>query len=196
MTNDLREVSSEDFRKTWADAYAKVFSGRDLDDHPFVDKKWHQFPVGAPAFYFSEPIDRLSPSEKNHCKVYDALLTAAAKVGDDEVVLFLRGGPHRNPSIFSLRGPTLSGLQELRTRPDDGFDRHIFGRSAAWGLAISWDEEVAVVGGTSVFIDAFLKRAGGPDALRDDFLEFSRYLADLSEEWRNAVSRLKSQVGW
>jgi hypothetical protein len=134
--------------------------------------------------------------ERNHCKVYDALLTSVSKVGDDEIVLFLRGGPHRNPSIFSLRGPTLSGLQELRTRPDDGFDRHVFGRSAAWRLAISWDEEVAVVGGTTLFIDAFLKRAGGQDALRDDFLEFSRYLETLSDEWRNAVSRLKSEVGW
>lgn len=197
MSNDIRELSLEDFRRAWADVYAKVFSGRDLDDHPFVDKKWRQFPIGAPAFYFSEQqTDRLSPSEKNHCKVYDALLTAVSKVGDDELVLFLRGGPHRNPSIFSLRGPTLSGLQELRTRPDDGFDRHIFGRSGAWGLAISWDEEVAVVGGTTPFIDQLVRRAGGEDALRDDFLECSRYLENLSEEWRSAVARLKSQIGW
>lgn len=197
MTNDIRELSLDEFRTNWADVYAKVFSGRALDDHPFVDRKWQHFPIGAPAFYFSEQqIDRLSASERHHCQVYDALLTTASDLGDDELVLFLRDGPHRNPSIFSLRGPTLSGLQELRTRPDDGFDRHIFGRSAAWGLAISWDEEIAVAGGNTSFVDAFLKLAGGQDALRDDFHEFSGYLENLSEEWRSAVSRLKSQVGW
>lgn len=190
------ELAVGEFDSKWRKHYETVFSGRDIDEAPFRDPTWRVFPIGAPAYYFESYKQPLTTEQQQHIAIYDAIARCARQLGDVAAVSFLRDGPHLNPSIFCSRSITAASMYALRQAALDGFDRHVFSVSEGWGLAVLWDEEIAVIGGNSAFESAFMKSVGGESTLKKDFELSSAYLLRLSSAAAERVRRLATQAGW
>ena len=190
------ELAASEFDRKWRGHYDAVFSGRDIDKSPFREPAWRAFPIGAPAYYFESYAKSLTVEQQQHIAVYDAIGRCARQLGDVGAVSFLRDGPHLNPSIFHSPSITAASIYALRQSALDGFDRHVFSVSEGWGLAMLWDEEIAVIGGNSAFQRAFISSVGGEATLKKDFELFSAYLLTLSKAAAEMVRRLATQAGW
>lgn len=84
----------------------------------------------------------------------------------------------------------------MRDRAIDGFDLQIFGRSCRWGVNVSADQEISLVGGDAVFMAQFIAEAGGDRALRDAFGHCADYLMNFSPRGAEFIGRLKGLAGW
>lgn len=51
------------------------------------------------------------------------------------------------------------------------FESYLFGRSGTWGI-VSYFDSFFCVGGNKEFIDVFIRKAGGQQALKERFLEY------------------------
>jgi hypothetical protein len=196
MHTKIELVAAEDFERMWRGAYSLVFSGRELAEGAFQPTRWRQFAMGAPAYYFSKDPSAVPVGDHELSAIYLSILQVARQRGDRELVGFLLGGPHLNPSVFHSADPTLSTFLEMRTTAVDGFDLHIFGPSATWGLSVSWEEEVAALAGDDDFVDAFVTACGGEALIRDSFEKCSAYLDGVSNRTRHLKTRLLSFSGW
>jgi hypothetical protein len=194
--NEVTEMPVTEFETHWRKHYSAVFSGRDIDKGPFCDATWRVFSIGAPLYFHDTYSKPLSAAQRKHIQIYNAIGQSARQLGDQHAVGFLRGGPHLNPSIFYTPNLTARSIHGIRRAALDGFDMHIFSASESWGLAVLWDEEVAVIGGSSKFERILLQAVGGESELRKDFDVFSEYLLTLSAEANEMVSRLRHQAGW
>jgi len=190
------ELAVDEFDSKWRKHYDAVFSGRDIDEAPFRDPAWRVFPIGAPAYYFESYMQPLAAEQQQHIAIYDAIGRCARQLGDVAAVSFLRDGPHLNPSIFCSQSITAASIYSLKQSALDGFDRHVFSVSEGWGLAMLWDEEIAVIGGNSAFESTFMKSVGGESTLKKDFGLSSAYLLTLSNATAETVRRLATQAGW
>jgi hypothetical protein len=190
------ELAVSEFDSKWRKHYGAVFSGRDIDKGPFRDPTWRVLPIGAPAYYFDSYAQPLTAEQQQHIAIYDAIGRCAGQLGDVAAAGFLRGGPHLNPSIFCSQSITAASIYALRQSAQDGFDMHVFSVSEGWGLAMLWDEEMAVIGGNLAFESAFIRAVGGQASLKKDFELFSEYLLTLSNAAAEMVRRLAMQAGW
>jgi hypothetical protein len=196
VNTSITAIATDEFERKWRPSYRSIFSGRGLGDGPFQQTQWREFGIGAPAYYF--PLDQsvISPQDRKHSAIYVAILRAIEVCGDQELIGFLLDGPHLNASIFQTNRLVLGAFTEMRNAAVDGFDLHIFGPSAAWGLAISWDEEVAAIAGGPDFVAALLRECGGEDPIREDFETSSAYLEKVSEYGRWLRKQLLAHSGW
>ncbi len=190
------ELAVDEFEGKWRKHYDSVFSGHDMDKGPFRDPAWRILPIGGPAYYFGSYSKPLTPDQQQHLGIYDAIGRSASRSGDMGAVGFLRGGPHRNPSIFLIQSLTAASIYALKQAALDGFDMHVFSVSESWGLAMSWEEEVAVIGGGSAFQSTLFNAVGGEGVLKKDFEQNTAYLLNLGDAAAHMVGRLRSQAGW
>jgi hypothetical protein len=196
MQTRIEVLPPAQYEARWKTVHRTVFSGRVLDNRPFAPAGWRQMAIGAPSHDFAQDQAQMAPDRHRHALVYQSLLNAVRHRGDQEFVGCLQGGAHLHPAMFHCHSIVLASLYEMRTAPADEFDRQIFGPSAAWGLAVSWEEEVAVVAGTSAFLDLFTAACGGEDVVREDFLTSSAYLESVSDQTRTLRRNLLTQSGW
>src|SRR5689334_6207041 len=137
-------LSAEQFDRQWRQSRDSVFSGRMLDEELFAHADWRRLAIGAPAHYFSMDPPAAGSADYRHWAIYLSLSRAIEQRGDRELVGALVGGPHLNAWAFHARTVEVSVFLEMRTLAVDGFDLQVFGPSARWGLAVSWEEEVAL----------------------------------------------------
>ena len=98
-------------------------------------------------------------------------------------------------SFFASTQITAATLLEMRYRAIDGFDLQIFGRSCRWGVNVSADEELSLVGGDATFMQQFIAEAGGERSLRDAFAHCADYLLNFSHG-AEFIGKLKGLAGW
>jgi hypothetical protein len=186
------ELPKVEFEANWRRHYDAVFVDRDIDKQPFRQVDWRQICLGAPAYYFDDQPRPLAAQQVEHRSLYSAVERAISAVGDDQIIGFLRNGPYSNPSIFRGLVPFARAMYQMRSKAVDGFDLNVFGASESWGIVISWEEEIALVGGSSQFIDVVEQVAGGRSAVRRNFEWATAYLQEIGDEQRELVSRLRS----
>lgn len=186
------ELPKAEFDANWRRHYEAIFVDRDIDKAPFRPSDWRQLCIGAPAYYFDDRQRALAAQQIEHRKLYSAIEQAITAVGDKEIIGFLRNGPHSNPSIFRGLAPFARAMYQMRSKAVDGFDLNIFGASESWGMVVSWEEEVALIGGNSQFIDVVERVAGGRSAVLRNFEWATAYLQEIGDEQRELVSRLRS----
>ncbi len=194
-TDVVVELTVSDFDVEWRKHHDAVFSDRDIDAGPFRESGWRVLSIGAPACYFDSYAQPLTVEQQQHLAIYESIGSCARQSGAFSAVGFVRNGPHLNPSIFRSATIDAASIYVLRRAALDGFDMHVFSGSESWGLAMLWDEEIAVIGGNPAFESAFVKAAGGEDVLKRNFERFSAYLLTLSEPAAEMVRRLRIQAG-
>lgn len=166
MVGGIVGLRYEDFLHEWRSTYDSLFTDRPIESDPFADPAWRKVVLGSPAYFIGKEIFELhEESDLRHLRIYHGLEKAIHWCGDKDMVGFLQGGPYENPSIFYTEPASAHGMRKFREAALDGFDLHIFSRSRKWGVAISWEEEVALVGGEAEFMDYFLALAGNDDVL-------------------------------
>ena len=192
QVDGVTELSVIEFDDKWRRHYDSIFVDRDIDKMPFRPSNWSHVCIGAPAYYFDSERTGLTAEQIEHLNLYSAVERAITAMGDGEIIGFLRNGPYSNPSIFRGSPPFARAMYHMRSKAVDGFDLDIFAASKAWGVIISWEEEVALVGGDSAFTDILERIAGGRDAIRRNFEWATGYLHEVGDRQRELAIRLRS----
>jgi len=174
----------------WKRHHDAVFVDRDFDQRPFLHGEWSVLCMAAPAYFLETPPILATDKQKAHLKLYGGLEQAIASMGDTELVGALQGGPHLNPSMFHSDQVTGASVFQMRQQAVDGFDLNVFSRSESWGLVVSWEEELALIGGSQAFMASLDRAVGGREAIRANFKDASAYLLELGNSQRALVARL------
>ena len=149
-----------------AHRFSSVFSGKRLPENPFTHVGWRTvcLPYGV-------HIDR---------PTFEAIASAVGAMGDDllivkEVESLERLRPIVVPWSFDafdrarMTSDTMLGI----------LDTCWFGGSAEWGVVSACSlDDVAIIGGTTVFMERLVGGLGGNDRVKADFEQFAR------SEWR------------
>ena len=185
----------EDFQRLWSEEHQRVFANADLPHNPFKDGSWRAVCICGPVAYAKEQHGHPADTSDPHQRIFAALMNAIRATGDTELVGCLFEAPHLNDSFLACNQVTAAALLEMRNRAIDVFDLQIFGRSCRWGVNVSADEELSVVGGDAAFMEQFIAEAGGDLALRDAFAHCADYLLRFPRG-REFVGQLRELAGW
>lgn len=188
-------LSQEDFRRLWSAEHERIFAEKALPDNPFKDAGWRVVCICGPAAYVNEQHGHVADLSDPHQRIFAALVNAIRATGDIELAGCLFEAPHLNDSFFASTQITPATLLEMRRRALDAFDVQIFGRSCRWGVNVSADEELSVVGGDAAFMEQFIAEAGGDRALRDAFAHCADYLLRFPRG-AEFIGQLRGLAGW
>jgi hypothetical protein len=187
MNDTFVSLSQAEFHEKFQSLHDMIFSGQEDSDVPdecylpFVDRHWERV-------LLEEGILTLPDEDLR------ALAIAAEKMGDGQIIITdsETRPPHQMPVIATWNAKILD--QARTSTLLDHFKNHTFGRSGTWGLVYYWDE-FSILGGTSVFMEAFFEAAGGRQRVKERFLSFAGAHWWASVDPPSQVKILKS-VGW
>ncbi len=186
MSDLFTSLTQAGFQEQFLSVHDRIFSGQEESDIPdeyclpFVDRHWERVLLESGVLNLSAENLR-------------ALTIAAEKMGDRQIIITdsETRPPHQMPIIATWNEKTLGQASSTLLAH---FKNHTFGQSATWGLVYYWDE-FSILGGTPVFMEAFLEAAGGRQRVKDRFLSFAAADWWTSVEPPTQVKILKS-VGW
>lgn len=187
MSDIFTSLTQSEFQEKFHSLHDRIFSGQedsDIPDEcylPFADRHWERV-------LLEEGVLNL-PDESLR-----DLTIAAEKMGDRQIIITdsETRPPHQMPVIATWNAGTLDHIRTSTLL--NHFKNHTFGQSGTWGLVYYWDE-FSILGGTSVFMEAFFEAAGGRQRVKDCFLSFAAAHWWASVEPPTQVKILKS-IGW
>lgn len=173
-------ISREEFCTTYKAVHDSIFSGRLVEQHPFNSLEWR--------------IALLPGGIRLENDVFEAIKTAAEDLGDKYFIVtdFETLPPHQQSVKldWNYRNFTASVRSNhlLST-----VDTHIFSQSGVWGV-ICYFDDFACIGGSAIFMGAFVRELGGWDCLKDRFRSFEEQGGwQISE---SSKAEILHAVGW
>ena len=168
-----RKIEGARFERDWRPVYDRVFKkniGVGYDESPFVDPSWRSVPMPLNPFWTDDTPglarpDDYPPIEPYFPDYYQPLFLTLAEFGIDQMVTGVA-----NDGWFEISA-TREGVDE-ETPPSANYRMYEFySAEGNWGLICDW-EDVAMLGGTPEFMEAFYRIGGGERAVQARFLYF------------------------
>ncbi len=186
-------ISQQEFKEQFELLFDSIFiEDFELKDFPsetpFKNKEWRIVLLPDGEMRFGD-VDLL------------ALIQAAHAMGDKEIVILNFDEP--NQAILPLDYDVIhkAGYPPSSYSSFGMFDSYLFGRSGTWGI-VSYFDSFFCVGGNKEFMDVFIRKAGGEQALKERFIEYMNtewypmLNAKLKPNAEKVLNDILARVGW
>ncbi|MBI3621121.1 MAG: hypothetical protein HY208_02900 [Nitrospirae bacterium] len=190
MTKPKGAISIDEFIERYKALHDAIFKQQCyLPDFPFINQTWQVALLPYGELKFSD-ID------------FYALMQAAQSGGDQEIIItdvdtlpIIYQKPVLSPHRKSVKIYwNKEDLDRLSHEIFFGhFDAHVFGCSGTWGVVSYWDN-CFCVGGSPAFMDVFIRKAGGMQALKERFLDYANNIWEFGSE--DVKKKTLALAGW
>ncbi|GEM_PF-3096466 len=173
-------MTGQGLENDWEAIFDTVFTG-DCAGPPFRDPAWRILPIPESPWWGETPI-LLRVSGPGITDEFAPFWATVAEIAETELCVFGDLLPHP----FHLPATA----DALRSLDDPRYTTWIVGKSAGWGMRVE-EGRLSILGGDALFIEAYLRHAGGEAAIRKRFEDH-----DISMGWEPAWSKDDGDRRW
>lgn len=187
----IQTLSQEDFDHIWAPIRDRLTDGK-----IFLNPDWRQVPI---PLYWSQGMGPPCWRVREDPEIVDEfapLRRTLAEFGIQEICCGSATGSAWDAYLLTPGQDATSGLNRLTSM--HGEWRCWFSREGNWCL-LQREEWFSVLGGSTSFMDAYLRHAGGMDAVRKRFEDYDIAQAwepSWDPSWSKWRTRTYAEFGW